>query len=125
MTIDPGGPNERTVDALADGEPVAAGEVIRIRTTGGGGWGDPLTRPPAEVLRDVRWDKVSVDGALTDYGVVITGDDRTTVPIDEQGTAAARALMAADSPADPPFFDRGPGYARLSGGRAFAEVDQR
>ena len=47
MTIDPGGPNEREVDALADAEPVRAGEVIRIRTTGGGGWGDPLTaRPP-------------------------------------------------------------------------------
>ena len=71
MTIDPGGPNERDVDALADGEPVAAGELIRIRTTGGGGWGDPLTRPTAEVLRDVLWHKVSVDGALIDYGVVI------------------------------------------------------
>ena len=46
VIIDPGGPNERAVDALADAEPVAAGEVIRIRTTGGGGWGDPLTRPP-------------------------------------------------------------------------------
>ena len=63
VTIDPGGPNEREVDALADAEPVAAGEVIRIRTTGGGGWGDPLTRPPTEVLRDVQWHKVSVGGA--------------------------------------------------------------
>ena len=44
VTIDPGGPNEREVDALADDEPVRAGEVIRIRTTGGGGWGDPLER---------------------------------------------------------------------------------
>ena len=41
VTIDPGGPNEREVDALADSEPVEAGEVIRIRTTGGGGWGEP------------------------------------------------------------------------------------
>ena len=32
----------------------AAGEVIRIRTTGGGGWGDPLDRDPALVVRDVR-----------------------------------------------------------------------
>ena len=45
VTIDPGGPNEREVDALADAEPVQAGEVIRIRTTGGGGWGDPLEPP--------------------------------------------------------------------------------
>ena len=49
VVIDPGGPAERTVDALADAEPVRAGEVIRIRTTGGGGWGDPLDRPYAEV----------------------------------------------------------------------------
>jgi N-methylhydantoinase B len=124
VTIDPGGPNERRVDALADGEPVAAGEVIRIRTTGGGGWGDPLTRPAAEVLRDVLWRKVSVAGALTDYGVVIepTADGYA---VDVEGTESARALMAAEVPADPPFFDRGPGYARLAGGRAFSELDRR
>ena len=71
----------------------------------------------------MRWGKVSVSGALTDYGVVITGtpDDWA---IDERGTAAARALMAADSSSDEPFFDRGPGYARLSGGRTSAEVDR-
>ena len=76
VTIDPGGPNEREVDALADAEPVAAGEVIRIRTTGGGGWGDLLTRPPAEVLRDIKWRKVSVGGAARDYGVVIVDRPR-------------------------------------------------
>ena len=64
VTIDPGGPAERDVDALADAEPVRAGEVIRIRTTGGGGWGDPLDRPYADVLRDLRWRKVSVEEPL-------------------------------------------------------------
>src|SRR5882724_5478498 len=74
VTIDPGGPNEREVDALADAEFVQAGEVIRIRTTGGGGWGDPLDRDPQAVLRDVRWRKVSADAARDDYGVVIDGE---------------------------------------------------
>ena len=73
VTIDPGGPAEREVDALADDEPVTAGEVIRIRTTGGGGWGDPLVRDPSLVVRDVVWRKVSPDAALTAYGVVLTG----------------------------------------------------
>ncbi|MEO5745291.1 MAG: hydantoinase B/oxoprolinase family protein, partial [Terracoccus sp.] len=62
VTIDPGGSGEHVVDALADAEPVLAGQVIRIRTTGGGGWGDPLDRPYEEVERDLRWGKVSFGG---------------------------------------------------------------
>jgi N-methylhydantoinase B len=147
VTIDPGGPAERTVDALADGEPVAAGEVIRIRTTGGGGWGDPFERPYEEVARDVAWGKVSVAGAAADYGVL--GAESTGSP----GTAdVAETARAPETPAEfvvdvaasdelrsrlraaradriarlgDPFFDRGPGYARLSGGRAYADVDLR
>ena len=51
ITVDPGGPDEHEVDALADAEPLTAGTVVRVRTTGGGGWGDPLERPVEEVLR--------------------------------------------------------------------------
>jgi len=122
VTINPGGPNEREVDALADAEPVAAGEIIRIRTTGGGGWGDPLSRPVDAVLRDVRWGKVSVAGALGDYGVVVTGV-RDSYDIDRAATRVARADMAGQVSPDAPLFDRGPGYARLSGGRVGAELD--
>ncbi|GAA2015864.1 hydantoinase B/oxoprolinase family protein [Nakamurella flavida] len=124
VTIDPGGPHEREVDALADDEPVRAGELIRIRTTGGGGWGDPLERPVAAVERDVLWGKVSTAGAARDYGVVLTGGPGG-VQVDLAATEALRASRRAQAPADPPFFDRGPGYARLSGGREFAEVDHR
>jgi len=122
VTIDPGGPDEREVDALADAEPVRAGEVIRIRTTGGGGWGDPLDRPYDEVLRDVRWRKVSVGSARDDYGVVVTGsaDDPA---VDAGASDAVRAQLRARRTGDEPFFDRGPGYARLSGGRVAADVD--
>jgi N-methylhydantoinase B len=121
VTIDPGGPHEREVDALADAEPVRAGEVIRIRTTGGGGWGDPLERDPALVVRDVRWRKVSPDSALTDYGVVLTGSvEGDDLGHDEVRTAEERAGRPRS---DETFFDRGPGYARLAGGRAYAEVD--
>jgi N-methylhydantoinase B len=122
VTIDPGGPREREVDALADAEPVAAGEVIRIRTTGGGGWGDPLDRPADQVLRDLRWGKVSVAGARADYGVVVTGDADDPV-LDEAATAALRDELRHARAGDKPFFDRGPGYARLSGGNPAADVD--
>ncbi len=124
VVIDPGGPNERVVDALADGEPVRAGEVIRIRTTGGGGWGDPLDRPVDEVIRDVQWGKVSLAGAARDYGVVVElGGAATEIRLDEAATADSRAALRASRIPDPPFFDRGPGYERLSGGRTAAEVD--
>jgi N-methylhydantoinase B len=112
VVIDPGGPHERAVDALADAEPVRASEVIRIRTTGGGGWGDPLDRPYAEVERDVRWGKVSEAGAREDYGVVLG---------DVAATEALRAGRRADRSA--PFFDRGPGYEVLAG-RPHADVDR-
>jgi len=121
VVIDPGGPNERTVDALADAEPVRAGEVIRIRTTGGGGWGDPLDRPYAEVLRDIAWGKVSAQGAFDDYGVVLKPGPELAV--DEPASDEERKRRRAARTGDEPFFDRGPGYARLSGGRPYAEVD--
>jgi N-methylhydantoinase B len=126
VTIDPGGPREREVDALADAEPVRAGELIRIQTTGGGGWGDPLRRDPALVVRDVRWGKVSPAGARADYGVVLTGTvGAGDLAVDADVTRSLRASLAASRPDDEPFFDRGPGYAHLSGGAAAADVDWR
>lgn len=123
VTIDPGGPAEREVDALADAEPVRAGEVIRIRTTGGGGWGDPLERPVDEVLRDVRWRKVSAEGARADYGVVLLPGSADDPVADEAATSSLRASLRAARTGDEPFFDRGPGYARLAGGATSADVD--
>jgi N-methylhydantoinase B len=122
VVIDPGGPAERVVDALADAEPVRAGEVIRIRTTGGGGWGDPLDRPYDEVLRDLRWHKVSVAGARDDYGVVVTGPPEEPA-LDRAASDALRAARRAARTGGEPFFDRGPGYAMLAG-QPSADIDQ-
>ncbi|MGH8894253.1 MAG: hydantoinase B/oxoprolinase family protein [Actinomycetes bacterium] len=124
VTIDPGGPDERDVDALADAEPVHAGEVIRIRTTGGGGWGDPLERPVGDVVRDVRWGKVSVAGARADYGVVVAYDG-TEPGLDAGATDVLRDELRSRRTGEEPFFDRGPGYARLAGGATHAAVDVR
>ena len=67
------------------------GERLVYEFGGGGGWGEPLDRDPAAVLDDV-WDEyVSIDGALRDYGVVITGSlDDLTVSIDEAATTLER-----------------------------------
>ena len=122
VVVDPGGPRERVVDALADAEPVRAGEVVRIRTTGGGGWGDPLDRPYDEVLRDLRWRKISPAGARDDYGVAVTGspDDPQ---VDEAASDALRTARRAARTGREPFFDRGPGYAMLAG-QPSADIDQ-
>jgi N-methylhydantoinase B len=133
VTIDPGGPNEREVEGLEDAAPVKAGEIIRVRTTGGGGWGDPFDRPTAEVARDVLWGKVSQAGARDDYGVILGwhegGHGGDAVRVDEAATQQLRATKRAERDAaiaagtEAAFFDRGPGYARLSGGEAFPAVD--
>jgi N-methylhydantoinase B len=122
VVIEPGTPREREVDALSDAVPVKAGEVIRIRTTGGGGWGDPLTRPYEDVERDLRWGKVTFAGALNDYGVVASGNKDHPV-IDVVASDVERARRQALKTGEEPFFDRGAGYVSLSGGRTFAEVD--
>jgi N-methylhydantoinase B len=121
VMIDPGGPAQRLADALADGEFVPAGTLIRIRTTGGGGWGDPLDREVDLVVRDVGQGKVSRSGAAADYGVTITGLDDAPCA-DMEGTISLRSKMRKERPDGQPFFDRGPGYARLAGA-ATAEVD--
>jgi len=121
VTIDPGGPGEREVDALADAEPVVAGEVIRIRTTGGGGWGDPLERPYDEVERDLRWGKVSVQAAQDDYGVVVAGTMQAPV-VDQAASDELRASLRS-AREQQPFFDRGSGYPTLAAGADSASVD--
>jgi len=66
---------------------VPAGDRLILEMPGGGGVGDALDRPSAEVARDVRNGIVSVEGALRDYGVV--ADARGTV--DEAASDAERA----------------------------------
>jgi N-methylhydantoinase B len=71
-----------------------AGTEVLYMTAGGGGWGDPLEREPARVLRDVREGYVSAARAREQYGVVLTaGGDA----VDEPATAALRAKLRARS----------------------------
>ena len=129
VTIDPDTPDEREMEGLCDREPVDNGAVIRIDTTGGGGWGDPLERDVHAVALDVLQGKVTREGAARSYGVILV-DARDSesesvsgapLTVDTEATAARRAELAA-ARGEPAFFDRGPGYRTLSG-RPTAEVD--
>ncbi|HEY4820008.1 MAG TPA: hypothetical protein VIH62_04155, partial [Xanthobacteraceae bacterium] len=54
---------------------------------GAGGWGDPLERDPAAVLKDVRNELLSAEKAIADYGVVV---DTVRWTIDMAATTKAR-----------------------------------
>lgn len=121
VTVDPGGPNERHLEGLVDDEPVPAGTLVRIDTTGGGGWGDPLEREPELVALDVTQGKVSGGAALKRYGVVLTRAADGSYTADTDSTSSLRAQLAATR-GPLPLFDRGPGY-RLLSGQNQADVD--
>jgi len=50
---------------------LAPGDVLTVSEAGGGGYGDPATRATTAVEADFAAGRVSVDGALKDYGVTI------------------------------------------------------
>ncbi|MYG92618.1 MAG: hypothetical protein F4196_07025 [Acidimicrobiia bacterium] len=66
-------------------------------SSGGGGYGDPLDREPEAVLEDVLDRYVSIQSALSDYGVVIEVRDADLLDfvIDAEATRDLRAEMRA------------------------------
>jgi len=99
---------------LVDGELVLAGQVVKVVTTGGGGWGDPLEREPAMVQRDVTEGRVSRESAHNDYGVVFApGVDLDDAHIDMAATNSCRAALRAQRHGKLPMIDRGEGYEKM------------
>ena len=45
------------------------GDIVRIVTANGGGYGDPLHRPQAAVLSDIRNGYITAEEAASDYGL--------------------------------------------------------
>jgi N-methylhydantoinase B len=84
--INPGTPRARELAPLSDGNLLKCGDVVRIETGGGGGYGHPHDRPETDVLEDVLGGFVSQASAERCYGVVIDGGE-----IDRDATAARRA----------------------------------
>ncbi len=86
---------------------VEAGDLLRFITWGGGGWGDPLERPPHEVATDVARGLVTPEGARR-YGVVVDADGA----VDEAATARLREEIRRSRP---PLrtFETGPDIEEL------------
>lgn len=69
IILNPGCADERELPPLADGIKLKRGDLIRIISAGGGGWGDPRERSKEAVLKDVARGYVSPAKAAEDYGV--------------------------------------------------------
>jgi N-methylhydantoinase B len=99
IVFNPGRPDERELPPIAEGQVVRKGDVLRMETGGGGGWGHPHDREAERVLADVRGGFVSPEAARAEYGVALSADGRA---VDE---AATRTLRARRYPAR--LFHRG------------------
>lgn len=110
MVVNPGTEGERRMGSK-DTAILQPGDVLEVRSAGGGGRGNPLEREPWRVARDVARGYVSEAAARRDYGVVLKDGE-----VDEATTKALRASMPGPSGA---FFHYGPerdGYeARWTG----------
>ena len=85
---------EATEIASKGTAPVKTGEVIRVETCGGGGYGPPWERDPEHVLRDVREGKLGIERARRIYGVAIVPADGS---IDTAATARHRRELQAQA----------------------------
>ena len=87
--LNPDTPRERTLPKI-DVLELTPGDVLSIRTPGGGGHGDPLDRPIVEVRADVEAGLVTTARARDAYAVVMAGD-----AVDAEATTALRATRRA------------------------------
>ena len=107
VIVNPGAPDERQLRPMSDQNQLRKGDLLRIMTGGGGGWGHPFDRPEASVRLDVLDGFISSDSALADYGVSLTPD----LDIDVEATRKLRAEI----PCDGNMFNHGQGITTKEG----------
>jgi N-methylhydantoinase B len=93
LVYDADGPDEEEIGVMRSGVHARKGAVIRFWEGGGGGWGDPRTRPAEWVLEDVIDGFVSIEKARDLYGVAVRclDEDAARYAVDEEETARLRA----------------------------------
>ena len=87
--INPGTDRAKRLPTRYADYPMREGDIFCLDTPGGGGYGDPLTRPAERVLADVREGFVSPEVAERDYGVVLKREGSNFV-VDAAATRARR-----------------------------------
>ncbi|MCR9136156.1 MAG: hydantoinase B/oxoprolinase family protein [Alphaproteobacteria bacterium] len=97
--------NEAVYPGMCDTVVVPPDASVRVVTTGGGGWGDPLDREIDMVVYDLQCGLITEQSARDDYGVVVHLDGRKWVA-DREKTEEHRASIRKERGALP-MFDRG------------------
>lgn len=88
-----------------------ASDKLEWQTWGGGGLGDPLTRPAETVALEVKRKLVTIEGAKANYGIVL---NPTTLEVDDAATETLRAdVERAEAGKEAPLYDRGGGMKQL------------
>ena len=95
--INPGTPQAKRLPTRYADYPLRKGDIFRLDTPGGGGYGDPLAREPERVLADVEEGYISAETAKSQYGVVIDSSSGRPA-IDATATAARRKQMQINNP---------------------------
>jgi N-methylhydantoinase B len=83
------GPDQEVLHSKAS-YTLQSGDVVSQILSGAGGYGDPLTRDPAAVKRDVVGEYLSADKAREEYGVII---DLEANEVDEEKTLLLREKL--------------------------------
>lgn len=84
VNLNPGTPKDKQMPKISVLN-LTLGDVLSIRTPGGGGWGDPFLRDPYLVLKEVEAELLSIEKAKNDYGVILINNDNK-IEIDETAT---------------------------------------
>jgi N-methylhydantoinase B len=69
--INPGRPDERRLPSRFGDYILKKGDLLRLERPGGGGMGHPFRRHPEKVLNDVCQGYLSIEKAISDYGVAL------------------------------------------------------
>lgn len=95
VTLNPGRADERDIGKITVLD-LVAGDVVRIETPAGGGYGDPFTRDPQAVAADVIVGLVTPGHAAAAYGVAVD----PAGCVDAAATATLRAARGNREIAD-------------------------
>jgi len=82
-------------------------DIVRIESSGGGGYGDPLKRDPERIERDVHLGYLSVADAKQRYAVVLRADGKVdeAATVDERERARSARLDLRVAAVDLDAFD--------------------